>query len=90
MVLGRTPRGWYVIQATGGARCQTAARHHRQYSSYSGDTTGRRYPMDVDGDGKMDIVLAPTRRVTGTSCGRPATRLSTPDVGHRRIWLLRE
>jgi len=60
MVLGRTPRGpGTSSRPPAGARCQTRRVITGKYSSYSGDTTAGGYPMDVDGDGKMDIVLGP-------------------------------
>jgi RHS repeat-associated protein len=75
MVIGPDDAGkWYVMRSTGASFVNDGAWVTGAYSSFGTDTTGRRYVMDVNGDGKQDIVLGPdgsgnwyVLRSTGTS-----------------------
>ncbi|HLZ07789.1 MAG TPA: toxin TcdB middle/N-terminal domain-containing protein, partial [Chloroflexota bacterium] len=60
MVIGPDASGnWYVLRSTGNSFHDDGAWATGLYASYGNDQYGRRYPMDADGDGKLDIVIGP-------------------------------
>jgi RHS repeat-associated protein len=76
MVIGPDPNTgkWFVLRSTGTSFVDDGAWISGAYATWSGDTGGFRYPMDVNGDGKMDMVIGPddtgawfVMRSTGTA-----------------------
>ena len=62
MVIGPDPNNgnWYVMRSTGTAFVNYGNRiPGGAYKSFATDTYGRRYPMDVNGDGKTDLLIGP-------------------------------
>ena len=60
IVLGPDNLGsWYVMLSTGSSFVAQSASTPKQYASFASDTHNLRHPMDVDGDGKTDMVIGP-------------------------------
>ncbi len=60
MVIGPDTGGqWYVMLSTGKGFIDQGPWITGAYGAWANDPQIRRYPMDVDGDGKVDMVIGP-------------------------------